>query len=154
MITTILQIVTISSRLTSLTTNINLKNYSSEFTPTEYSAGGTLFYIDGHKFYKPFLDINIYEANQIESIFVEIIKPKQSDTVIDCRFEHPNIEVLDFENNNFGQIFEITSKERKQVFLIGDFDINILNYNDYQTKNVFLDSLASHSFIKYFYSII
>ena len=45
MITTILQIVTISSRLTSLTTNINLKNYSSEFTPTEYSAGETLLYM-------------------------------------------------------------------------------------------------------------
>lgn len=116
--------------------------------------GAHFFYIDSHMFYKLFLDINIYEANQIESIFVEIIKPKQSDTVIDCRFGHPNIEVLDFENNNFGQIFEITSKERKQVFLICDFNINILNYNDYQPTNVFLDSLASHSVIKYFYSII
>ena len=32
----------------SLTTNINLRNYATEFTPTEYSAGGTLLYIARH----------------------------------------------------------------------------------------------------------
>ena len=41
------------------------------------------------------------------------------------------------------------SKEQKQVFLLGDFNINILNYNDHQPKNDFLDSLASNSFIPY-----
>ena len=33
------------SKKTSLTCNINLKNYSFELTPTESSAGGTLLYI-------------------------------------------------------------------------------------------------------------
>ena len=36
-----------------------------------------------------------------------------------------------------------------QVFLIGDFNINLLNYNDHQTTNEFLDSLASNSFLPY-----
>ena len=40
-------------------------------------------------------------------------------------------------------------KERKQVFLLGDFNINLLNYNDHQPTNDFLDSLASNSFIPY-----
>ena len=40
-------------------------------------------------------------------------------------------------------------KERKQVFLLGDFDINLLNYNDHQPTNDFLDLLASNSFIPY-----
>ena len=50
---------------TSLTTNINLRNYATEFTPTEYSAGGTLLYIARHWFYKPRPDLNIYKSNQL-----------------------------------------------------------------------------------------
>ena len=38
------------------------------------------------------------------------------------------------------------SKEHKQVFLLGDF-VNLLNYNDHQLSNEFLDHLASHPFI-------
>ena len=59
------------------------------------------------------------------------------------------MDVLDFKNNYLNQIFEILSKERKQVFLLGDFNINLLNYNDHQPTNNFLDSLASNSFIPY-----
>ena len=40
-------------------------------------------------------------------------------------------------------------KENKQVFLLGDFNINLLNYNDHQSTNKFLDSLALNSFIRY-----
>ena len=50
---------------------------------------------------------------------------------------------------NLNQILEILSKEHKQVFLLGDFNINLLNYNDHQPTNDFLESLASNSFIPY-----
>ena len=59
----------------SLTTNISLKNYAIEFTPTESSVGGTLLYIASHLSYKPRLDLNIYKANQLESTFVKISNP-------------------------------------------------------------------------------
>ena len=36
----------------SLLNNLNLNNYSFEFTPTETSAGGTLLYIADHLSYK------------------------------------------------------------------------------------------------------
>ena len=50
---------------------------------------------------------------------------------------------------NLNQIFEILSKEWKQVFLLGDFNINLLNYNDNQPTDDFLDSIASNYFIPY-----
>ena len=137
------------TKQTSLTTNINLRNYAIEFTPTESSAGGTLLYIASHLSYKPRPDLNIYKSNQLESTFVEIINPKKSNIVIGCIYKHPNIDVTDFKNNYLSQIFEIVSKEQKQVFLLGDFNINLLNYNDHQPTNDFLDSLASNSFIPY-----
>ena len=36
-----------------------------------------------------------------------------------------------------------------KVFLLGDLYINLLNYNNHQLTNDFLDSLASNSFIPY-----
>ena len=134
------------TKQTSLTTNINLRNYAIEFTPTESSAGGTLLYIASHLSYKPHPDLNIYKSNQLESTFVEIINPKKSNFVIGCIYKHPYMDVTDFKNNYLSQI---VSKEQKQVFLLGDFNINLLNYNDHQPTNDFLDSLASNSFIPY-----
>ena len=48
------------TKQTSLTTNINLRNYATEFTPTESSAGDMLLYIASHLSYKPGPDRNIY----------------------------------------------------------------------------------------------
>ena len=128
-----------------------MRNYTIEFTPTESLAGDTLLYIASHLSYKPRPDLNIYKANQLESTFVEIINPKKGNIVVGCIYKHPTMDVLDFKNNYLGQIFESVSKERKQVFLLGDFNINLLNYNDHQPTNDFLDSLASNFFIPYTY---
>ena len=59
------------------------------------------------------------------------------------------MDVLDFKNNYLNQIFETVFKERKEDFFLGDFNINLLNYNDHQPTNGFLDSLASNTFIPY-----
>ena len=45
----------------SLSNNLNLNNYSFEFTPTETSAGGILLYIANHLSYKSRNDLNIYK---------------------------------------------------------------------------------------------
>ena len=56
--------------------------------------------------------------------------------------------VLEF-NNYLNQMLENVSKEQKQIFLLRDFNINLLNYNVHQPTNNFLDSLASNSTIPY-----
>ena len=65
------------TKQTSLTTNTNLRNYATEFIPTESTAGGTLLYIASHLSYKPRPDLNVCKASQLESTFVEIINPKK-----------------------------------------------------------------------------
>ena len=58
------------------------------------------------------------------------------------------MDVLEF-NNHLNQMLEKVYKEQKQTFLLGDFNINLLNYNIHQPTNNFLDSLASNSTIPY-----
>ena len=97
-----------------------------------------LLYSACHLHYKPHPDLNIYKANQLESTFVEIIKSKKINLVIGWLYKHPSMEVLDFKNNYLKQIFEIVSKKRKQVFLLGDFNRKLLSYDDHQPTNDFL----------------
>ena len=58
------------------------------------------------------------------------------------------MDVLDF-NYLINQLLDKISKEQKQFFLLGDFNINLLNYNEHQPTNEFLDSLDSNSIIPY-----
>ena len=48
------------------------------------------------------------------------------------------MDVLVF-NNHLNQMLEKVSKEEKQIFLLGDFNINVLNYNVHQLTDGFLD---------------
>ena len=107
------------TKQTFLTTNINLRNYAIEFTPTESSAGGMLLYIASQLSYKPRPDLNIYKSNQLESTFVEITNPKKSNIVIGCCiYKHPNMDVADFKNNYLSQIFELYPKKKNRYFFL------------------------------------
>ena len=66
----------------SLTNNLTMNNFSFEFTLTESSAGSTLLYIANHLSYKPWLDLNIYESNELESTFTEVLNPKMLLSVV------------------------------------------------------------------------
>ena len=122
-----------------------------EFTPTESNAGGILLYIANHLSYKPRTDPNLDIGNQLESTFIEIINSRKNNTIIGCLYNHLSMDVFDFNKNYLNTLLDKLSKENKQVFLLGDFNINSLNYNDHQPINEFLDSLASSSFIHIFY---
>ena len=61
------------------------------------------------------------------------------------------MDVLDF-NYLINQLLDKISKEQKQIFLLGDFNINLLNYNEQQPINEFLDTLALNSIIPYIFS--
>ena len=57
------------------------------------------------------------------------------------------MDLTDFNCNNLNKLLENISKEQKSVFLLGDFTVNLLNYNEHNQTNEFLDSLAPNSFI-------
>ena len=63
-------------RDTNLSKNINICNYSVEFTPTESQADGALLYINKLS-YKLRQDLCVYKSSELESTFIEIINPKK-----------------------------------------------------------------------------
>ena len=61
------------------------------------------------------------------------------------------MDLTDFNSNYLNNLLEKVSKEQKSVFLLGDFNINLLNYNVHSPTNEFLDSLASNFFLPFSY---
>ena len=59
------------------------------------------------------------------------------------------MDLTDFNSNYLNSLLEKISKEQKSVFLLGDFNINLMNYIVYNPTNGFLDSLTSKSFLPY-----
>ena len=126
-----------------------MQNYSFEFTPTESNAGGTLLYIANHLSYKPLTDISLNKANQLEPTSIETINSRKSNIIVGYLYKHHNMDVSDFNKNYLNTLLDKLSKENKQASLLDDFTINLLNYNDHQSANEFLDSLASNSIMQY-----
>ena len=136
-----------TTKQVSLSNNLNRNNYAFEFTPTEASAGGTLLYIANHLSYKCRNDLNIYKKHELESTFIEIVNLRKSNIIVGAIYRHPSMDLVDFNCNYLNKLLENTSKEQKSIFLLGDFNVNLLNYNEQNQTNKFLDSIASNSFI-------
>ena len=126
---------------------MNLNNYSFEFTATETSAGGTLLYIANHLSYKCCNDLNIFEKNELESTFIKIVNRRKSNIFVGVIYRHRSMDLTDFNCNYSLKLLDNISKEQKSIFGLGDFNVSLLNYNEKNQTNEFLDSLASNWFI-------
>ena len=122
-------------------------NYSHDVCPTESSAGGTLLYIRNHFSYNPRNNLSIYKPTELESSLIEISNPKRSNIIIGCIFSHPNMDLDEFNDNSLNTLLDKISKENKSVFLLGDFNVDLLKYDKHAPTKEFLDSLSSDMFL-------
>ena len=70
-----------------------------------------------------------------------------SSIIVEVNYRHPSMDLTEFNCNYLNKLLENISKEQKYIFLLGDFNVNLLNYNEHNQTNEFLNSLASNSFI-------
>ena len=57
------------------------------------------------------------------------------------------MNINEFNDDYLNELLDKLSKENKTIFLLGDFNSNLLNYDIHCPTNVFLDSLSSHYFL-------
>ena len=99
---------------TNLSKNINIYNYSVEFTPTESYAAGTLVYINNELSYKLRQDLCISKSSELGSTFIEIINPKKTNVIIGCICRHPAMNLNEFNDN----YLNIIAKRNMFFFLV------------------------------------
>ena len=80
-------------------------------------------------------------------LLLKLSTRKKTDILVGVIYRHPSMDLADFCYNYLNKLSENVSKEQKSIFFLGDFNVNLLNYNEHNQTNEFLDSLASNSFI-------
>ena len=109
--------------------NINIDNYIYEYAPTESSKRGTILYIGKSLKYKLIKDLNFNKPKEIQLTFIEIIEIKKKNIVTGCIYKHPEVPVKEFLNDCLQPLLIKLSFEKKEVILMRDFNINLLNCN-------------------------
>ena len=74
---------------------------------------------------------------------MELVNPRKSNIIVGVNYRHPSMDFTDFNCNYLNKPLDSISKEQKIIFLLGDFHVNLLNYNEHNQNNEFLDSLTS-----------
>ena len=120
--------------------------YEKFFTPTESSAGGVSLYVSSSVTSKARkdLDSSCYLDKQLESVFVEITRPNETNIIVGTIYRHPCMSISEFNSEYLNPILHKISSEKKQILLLGDYNIDLLKYNDDNQVMSFLDILGSH----------
>ena len=134
---------------TNIVKNIDILNFSYEFTQTESTADGALLYIADHLAYQKRNELNIYEKNYLESNFIEVTNPSKTNVIVGCIYRHPTMDLNEFNCYDLNPLLEKLAKGQKTVFLLGDFNVNLLKYEQHKETNEFLDSLSFNMFLPY-----
>ena len=93
-------------------------------------------------------DLKMYKSKNLESIFIEIINTNNKNIVVGCVYRHPGMDANEF-NEHYHNILneKLLLEKNKEVILIGDFNINLLRYNEDHNSTDFLDQIYSCSLI-------
>ena len=130
----------------SLNTNVSLQNYVIKQTLTESIALGAFLYINKRHPYKTHPDLVIYKPKKLESIFVEVVLPKKSNLSVGCIYKHPCMDICSFNVHFLNLLLDNLSKvANKTIVLLGDFNIDLLNFDTSEHFSTFPDDLASNS---------
>ena len=91
--------------------------------------------------------MNIYKSAGLESTFIEIINRKKSNILVGCIYRHPVMDLNEFNDYYFNELLHKLSSENTSVTLLGDFNVDVMKYDNHHSTNEFLNSLSSHLFL-------
>ena len=82
-----------------------------------------------------------------ECIFVEIIFQKHKNLIIGCIYRAPNTDLDLYNIEMFNLLNKSQLRNNKNIFVMGDFNINLLNYKSNISTFTFLNTMISSGFL-------
>ena len=123
--------------------NSNLRLLNYKVIPlerkTKQRGGGIAIYINSELTYRIRNDLTTSDVDK-ESLTIEIQNEKAKNILITCCYKPPSgdTEAL---NNYLKCILTKANREGKKSFILGDFNVNCLNYYDDSTVRKFYDEI-------------
>ena len=121
-------------------TNVNLHEYQLHSQPAKSACGGVAMYVKKSLDHKVLHHLNALE-DEFETLWIELSTgPECKNIIVCCAYRHPDA-------NKFIEYLESTlSKHDKNkiICIMGDFNINLLNYESHRDTNEFINSMVSY----------
>ena len=128
-------------------TNISLKGYTFHYQPTKSFCGGLAIYVKNSLNHFPRSDLSVCEK-EFEIIWVEIKRNHGKDILCCCSYRHPNTD-----KEKFIQYLDLVAskvaKEKKLIYLMGDFNFDLLQYDTDNNSYDFLNSIVENSMLPF-----
>ena len=87
-----------------------------------------------------------FMPKKLESIFVVLLK--KNNLIVGRIHKHPCMDIWTFNDHYLNPLLDNLSKEaNKTIVLLGDFNIDLLNFDTSEYVSTFLDDLASNSIL-------
>ena len=103
-------------------------------------------YLQNDLQYKLPNECKLSDRETVESLFVEITVPNGKNIIFGSVNGPPNQNTALFLDK-FNDILSRISKDNKQCYVMGDFNLDLLQYNHHTPTQEFIDTLFSHAFI-------
>ena len=111
-------------------------------------GGGVSLFIKDSLHYVSRKDLNVFNAD-IEAVFIEIDKnliSTKKNIVVGCVYRPPDHSISNF-SDSIDDILKTIEDEHKECYLLGDYNIDLLNMNKHKSTADFLENMYSHSCI-------
>jgi hypothetical protein len=107
-------------------------------------GGGVGLYLLNELQFRVRDDLHFSNLDSIDALFVEVINSQKKNSIVRVIYRPPNQSDINAFIHEFNTITEKISRENKHCYLMGDFNINLMNYQKHNKTGEFLDSIFSN----------
>ena len=130
-----------------LKVNVEIPGYTFFSTRSQSQNGGVGLYIKSSLAPIPRSDL-ASDSDDFETVWTEVENPKDKNILICCAYRHPNSDPETF-NEYIQNILANPTITNKNVFILGDFNLNLLNYDSHTPTKNFVSLFLSQHFLPF-----
>ena len=127
-----------------ISSNIDIPGYTLYKTSSFTQKGGVGLYIKNSLTSNPRIDLDS-STDDFETVWVEIGNKKDTDFLVCCVYRHPSSNVNNLTSHFQNLLSKLSSN--KLLFIMGDFNINLLDYASHTPTSDFINNFFSHSLL-------
>ena len=137
-------VITVTESWVNDTVLVSIPGYNCHLKPrTTGRGGGVAVYIREDVQYFIRVDLDEYQCDQFEFMCVSLQYCNTNNIIVAVVYRPPNTDICLF-NSNYSKLVTKLSNEKNKLYITGDFNINLLNYEAHNETHCFLSEAFSH----------
>ena len=126
--------------------NAKITGYNEPFsTNTLSSKGGVTIFAKNPNVIER-TDLKIQNV-EFEGVWIEINNPRSKNRIIGCLYRHPHYNNIENFSEYVSECVTKLSKENKEVYIAGDFNIDLLKYETNPKYREFYNFMTSYGYL-------